>query len=136
MGVPFTPEPPETGTPSENGQRLATFPRGPGAELRVNLSEFEGRPFVSLRIWEQGQDGAWWPVKGKGCSVRLAEASGLIDALQAAIGAAGELDRQKRPVREGEPSEAGRGRPQRPDFREANLPRLAGGEPGFDEFKG
>ena len=41
---------------------------------------------------------------------RLSEASGLIDALQSAIGAAGELDRIKRPVREGETRYVERGR--------------------------
>ena len=62
--------------PQENGRRLATFPRGEGAEMRVNLAEYQGRPFVSLRLWERDGAGAWWPVKGKGCSVRLNEEAG------------------------------------------------------------
>ena len=46
--------PPERPTPpAENGERLATFPRGDGSELRVNLSTYQGRPFVSLRVWER-----------------------------------------------------------------------------------
>lgn len=67
--------------PAESGERLAVFPRGEGSELRVTLAEFNGNPFISLRVWEQNQAGDWWPVKGKGCSVRLSEAGGLAEAL-------------------------------------------------------
>ena len=67
--------------PRENGERLVTFPRGNGSEMRVNLSTFEGKPFVSIRLWERDQAGGWWPVKGKGCSIRLGEAPALAEAL-------------------------------------------------------
>jgi hypothetical protein len=67
---------------AEEGRRLATFPRDPTTELRVTLAEYQGHPYISLRVWERGRDGRWWPVKGKGCSVRIAEAEGLADALR------------------------------------------------------
>src|SRR4051812_29226405 len=67
-------EPDRPTPPAENGQRLISFPRGEGIELRVNLSEYQGRPYVSLRVWSRDQGGNWWPEKGKGCSVRLTEA--------------------------------------------------------------
>lgn len=65
--------------PEPSGESLATFPRGRGAELRVNLCEFEGRPYVSLRVWENG-----WPVAGKGCSIRIGEIEGMLAALREA----------------------------------------------------
>jgi hypothetical protein len=49
-----------------------TLPRGEGAELRVSLAEYQGRPYVSLRVWERGSDGELWPSK-KGCSIRASE---------------------------------------------------------------
>ena len=67
--------------PAERGERLATLTRGDGVELRVALAEFEGRPFVSLRVWERDREGRWWPVKGKGVSLRLRELPELLDAL-------------------------------------------------------
>lgn len=67
--------------PAETGQRLAAFPRGQDQELRVTLAEFEGHRYVSLRVWAMGRDGQWWPVRGKGCSIRLGEIRSLIEAL-------------------------------------------------------
>jgi hypothetical protein len=67
--------------PAETGQRLAVFPRSRDQELRVSLAEYGGHDYVSLRVWAMDQDGQWWPVRGKGCSVRLSEIGGLIDAL-------------------------------------------------------
>jgi hypothetical protein len=68
--------------PVDRGERLATFARGDGVEMRVSRAEYQGRPFVSLRVWERDQAGAWWPVKGKGCSVRMNEVGELAEALQ------------------------------------------------------
>jgi hypothetical protein len=78
--------------PEEQGRRLATFPRGPGGELRVTLSEYQGRPFLMLKLWERGQDGQLWPTPGKGtCSVRIAELEGMIGALREAVELVGGL---------------------------------------------
>ncbi len=72
--------------PAEQGERLAVFPRGTGQELRVALAEYQGRPFLSLRVWAQDPNsGDWWPVKGKGCSVRIAEAAGLAEILSTVV---------------------------------------------------
>jgi len=67
--------------PAETGQRLAVFPRGEGVEMRVSLAEYEGHPYIALRVWERNAAGEWWPVKGKGCSLRLSEAGPLAEAL-------------------------------------------------------
>jgi hypothetical protein len=55
---PNHPNPPKPYVPSappeETGRRLATFPRGPDAELRVSLDTYKGSDFVSVRVWERG----------------------------------------------------------------------------------
>lgn len=81
---PNHPNPPRlSGPPREQGERLATFPRGDGEELRVNLAEYNGYPYLALRVWTAGPGGQWWPVKGKGVSIRLREVAGLAEALTA-----------------------------------------------------
>lgn len=70
------------------GTVLASVPRADGTELRVSLHRYEGRPFVRVAPWQRGDGGAWWPVKGKGATVRMSElarvASALLDALDTA----------------------------------------------------
>jgi hypothetical protein len=87
MGIsPNHPNPPRRPEPpADNGERVATFDRGRGVELRVCLSEYEGYPYISLRVWERGPGGGFWPTR-KGCSVRLSEAPELAAALAAVAG--------------------------------------------------
>jgi len=67
--------------PAEQGRRLATFPRGANAELRVSLDTHRGYEYISLRVWERDRPGsALYPVK-KGCTIRLSEVGGLVEAL-------------------------------------------------------
>jgi hypothetical protein len=88
---PNHPNPPrQADAPRENGDRLVTFERHGGEELRVSLAEFNGHPFVSLRVWAPGQDGQLWPVRGKGISVKLREVAGLAEALAAVAGQLGD----------------------------------------------
>lgn len=99
-----TPYRPQPSPPVENGVRLATFARGRDTELRVNLATYEGRPYVSLRVWERGSDGQLWPQKGKGCSVRLNEIEGMVEALRQVggmVAAPGPDRRQDRPASRG-----------------------------------
>jgi len=79
---PNHPNPPRQAVPpQEQGARRATFPRGPGVELRACLDEYEGHRYFTLRVWEQGRhDGEWWPTR-KGVSVRLSEAHDLARVL-------------------------------------------------------
>lgn len=69
------------------GTVLATAARPDGTELRVSLHSFEGKPFVRVAPWQRSGD-AWWPVKGKGVTVRVRElatvAAALLDAIDAA----------------------------------------------------
>lgn len=78
---PKYPQPERPSPPQEQGERLATLPRNQNEELRINLAEYNGRPFIGLRIWAKGSDGNFWPVKGKGLSIRVAEIDEVIDAL-------------------------------------------------------
>src|SRR5689334_143522 len=75
--------------PDPTGRPLATLQRGRGEELRVSLDEFEGHPFVSLRVWAPGPTGELWPVRGKGVSVRVRELLDVADALREAADLAG-----------------------------------------------
>lgn len=74
------PEPGSYRPPVEEGQRLATFPRGDGEELRVEPAEFRGAPFVSMRTWFRGSLGTWHPTR-KGVSLRLRELPELVRVL-------------------------------------------------------
>ena len=157
---PNHPDPPRRPEPPpDDGRRLGAVSRGDGRdELRVTLKTFAGRPFVSLRVWSRDDDGAWWPVKGKGVSVRLGEIAGVIDALRRADAAAGELDRRRQPPRpaprESRQGVAGPGggdraggsagtrggaaggpgrQPDRAGWREVRLPE-PGGSAGFSEL--
>jgi hypothetical protein len=40
-----------TGPPAENGPRLATIERSDTEQIRINWSEYEGKPFLSIRMW-------------------------------------------------------------------------------------
>lgn len=80
---PNHPNPPRSqDVPQESGQRLATFPRPRnGEELRVTLEEYNGHPFLSLRVWAPGTGGQLWPVRGKGLSIRIREVAELAEVL-------------------------------------------------------
>lgn len=79
---PNHPNPPRASEPPpESGQRIATFPRGDGVELRVNLASYQGHEYLALRVFERDRAGQWWPCKGKGCSIRMNEAGPLGDVL-------------------------------------------------------
>jgi hypothetical protein len=83
---PNHPNPPRQPTPpADTGRRLATIPRGDGREeLRVSLAEFNGHPFVALRVWQRDASGQWWPTR-KGFSIRLSEAREVADTLAEAL---------------------------------------------------
>lgn len=117
------------GPPEDRGERLATLPRGQGEELRVSLDEYEGRPYISLRVWAIGQDGSWWPTK-KGCSVRIRE---ITDVAQALMRANDMIFGPRCPSPPALPAARGYRRPEGPAPRE--LPGLAGGGEDFDEFR-
>jgi hypothetical protein len=50
----------------------------------VSVHVYEGHPFVRVAPWQRG-DGAWWPVKGKGASVRPRELAHVVVALARAL---------------------------------------------------
>jgi hypothetical protein len=86
---PNHPAPEQPTPPAESGERLATFSRGQGVELRITLDEYEGRPYIGLRLWELGQSGGWWPTK-RGVTIRLRELAELLEVL-------GQVENQDRP---------------------------------------
>lgn len=85
---PFALAPPGE-PPKPSGDLVAALPRkrrdGPDEELRVSLDSYQGHPYISVRLWTRdARSGAWWPVKGKGISVRLSEADDVAGALREA----------------------------------------------------
>lgn len=68
--------------PPAHAERLATFTRGDGVELRVKLARYEGHPYIALRVWERNRDGRWFPVKGRGVSIRVGECDPLAAILK------------------------------------------------------
>ena len=68
-------------TPPDPGEVLAEVPRGDGTVFRVAWRTLEGRPFVTLAVWERGTAGAWWPVQGKAVTVRVRELGEVLEGL-------------------------------------------------------
>jgi Transcriptional Coactivator p15 (PC4) len=126
---PNHPNPPrQAAAPEDTGQRLVTFPRNQGDELRVSLAEFNGFAFVSIRVWERDRSGAWWPTK-KGASIRLRECGELAEVLARVAGRIEAGDRQADRRQEGPPP-ARRGSARPPfDANRATSPN----RPDFDE---
>ena len=80
-------KPPQAPDP---GEVLAEVPRGDGTVLRVAWRTLEGRPFVTIAVWERGTAGAWWPMTGKAVTVRVRELGEVLEGLvKAAERAAG-----------------------------------------------
>ena len=69
------------------GRVLASYARPDGTELRVSMHTYEGKPFVRVAPWQRSGE-AWWPIKGKGVTVKVRElatvAAALLDAIDAA----------------------------------------------------
>lgn len=121
-----------TGPPPPTGTLIASFPRpsreGQDCELRLVLDEYQGHPYLSLRVWQRDHAGAFWPTR-KGVSVRLSEAEGVAAALVQALGRV-ERRGTPEPTREAPPRR--RQRPEgRADWREGGSPP----EPRGHEFE-
>jgi hypothetical protein len=72
-----------TETILDDGVKLATIPRGGDRELRIRWREFKGHHFVDVREWAaSAQTGEWWPVKGKGVTIKAREIEQVLDALE------------------------------------------------------
>ena len=82
------------------GTVLASVPRTDGTQLRVSVHTFEGRPYVRVAPWASRDGGrSWWPIRGKGASVRVRELAAVAAALLDAIDVVGN-DGPSRPQRE------------------------------------
>lgn len=80
--------------PEDSGIRLATFQR-PEGELRFTWNVYENKPYVRFQIWSKSDDGAFWPVKGQGLSIKIKELPDLAEGVQRALDMA--LKEAKRP---------------------------------------
>ena len=71
--------------PQENGRRIGTIERSETEQIRINWSEYEGKPFLSIRMWKRGDDEGWWPDGKRGISIRVRELPDLADGISEAI---------------------------------------------------
>lgn len=62
--------------PTPSGETLAEFDRGQGITLRLSAETYESHPFIRLQQWQGG-----YPIRGKGCSLRLKELPAILEAL-------------------------------------------------------
>lgn len=73
------------GQPGEDpGQVMGVFSRGQAEEMRVVIREYEGRPYVALQVYSEGDGGEMVAVRWKSSTVRVRELGGVISALQKA----------------------------------------------------
>ena len=107
--------------PAENGHRLATFPRAEASSLRVCLAEYQGKPFVSLRVWEHARPANGGPARAAVAPSRQARPGGSPTPSSTPWPSPGTRAR------------GGRGGG---DWREAGLTRAEGGEGVRREFGG
>ena len=71
--------------PTDDGVKLATITRGGDRELRIRFRDFKGHAFIDVREWAASpQTGEWWPVKGKGATIKPHELEAVIAGLQTA----------------------------------------------------
>jgi hypothetical protein len=85
------PEPGRASPPEEEGRRLATLRRPKDrAEIRITWAEYQGNPYLAIRVWAEGHDGRLWPQKERGFSIRLRELPVVADAIAEALALADE----------------------------------------------
>jgi hypothetical protein len=93
----------------EVAETLASFERGPDAELRLTWRRYKGStPFLDLRRWERGPGGGMRPTR-QGVTLRLRELSRAMSAIVQA------LQRAERGADYGGGDRAERGAKLRPD---------------------
>jgi hypothetical protein len=91
---------PSSGDAPDPGTVLASIARPDGTQLRVSAHTYEGRPFVRVAPWSSRDGGStWWPVKGKGASVKVRELAAVAAALLDALDVVGN-DGPSKPQRE------------------------------------
>lgn len=77
--------PAQTNSPVDDGVKLATIARAPNRELRMRWREFKGHQFLDIREWTRSEaSGEWWPMKGKGITIKARELTDVIGACEAA----------------------------------------------------
>lgn len=64
---------------------MATCVRSGHEELRLTLQEYEGHPFLNVRLWTLDPRGGWHPDKARGIALRVRELHAMRDGLDAAL---------------------------------------------------
>ena len=134
--------------PESSGREIAVFERpgkgrGPDTELRMELAEYMGFPFVNLRVWSKGTDGNWYPTR-KGLSIKIKECKNFADSLMEAFRLANVAESKAGGPRQGGSDQRAAQAPRRdsrPGNRQGGLPLAGRGtgetyDPDLDEFGG
>jgi hypothetical protein len=80
------PQPSRATPPEEQGRRLATLERPKDREeIRINWCEYEGNPYLNIRVWAEGHDGRFWPQRERGFSIRVRELPDVAEAIAEAM---------------------------------------------------
>jgi hypothetical protein len=119
--------------PDEHGTRVAVIKRSKDEEIRISWCTYEDRPYVNVRLWKVGEDGAtWYPQKEKGLTFRIRELPDLADAVAELLILAQSYHQWR--AQQGGQAGPGAARPARYD--PARLPAPSPPETPFSEFEG
>jgi len=66
----------------DEGVKIATLNRGPNRELRIRWKQFKGHNYLDVREWSVNpMNSQWWPVKGKGVTIKPQELAEVAAAI-------------------------------------------------------
>ncbi len=117
----------------QDGRRIGTIERSADEQIRVDWCEYEGHPYIDIRLWKCDRSGQWWPDGKRGMSVRIREMVGFAAAIVKALDLTKTSQDQWRASRANRPTQS-LGTAPIPGRRTDPLP-LQAHEPGeFDEF--
>ena len=71
----------------DEGQILKAIDRTDGTQLRVSLHLYQEKPYLRIAPWQRGENGSWWPVKGKGVTIKVREVADVTEGFCAAMDA-------------------------------------------------
>lgn len=80
-----SPQRPLREIPKDSGKRLKTIPRDDG-EVAISWATTDaGHPYLNIRFWSKGSDGALFPDGKRGITIRVRELADLAEGVAAAM---------------------------------------------------
>jgi len=75
----------QSAAPIETGERIGTIDRSETEQLRIVWAEYNGSPYVGVRLWTRDRRGHWFPDAKRGLAIRTRELGKLAEAIGVAI---------------------------------------------------